>query len=56
MSIYTDNGYSNRKDYLRQVSENYGIEYYTLLELAELMGETEDFDGLISTIEDMGFN
>lgn len=51
-NIYQEHGFLNRKDYLRDLAEEYGIEYNTVKLLAELLGPSEDFDGLISALED----
>lgn len=51
MSIYTDNGYANRTVYLDAMSEDFGVERDTVEALACLLGEDEDFDGLIAALE-----
>ena len=49
MSIYIENGYANRKEYLDELREEYG-------ELVDVMTSvlpsSEDFDGLITALED----
>jgi hypothetical protein len=49
MSIYTENGYANRQEYLDELREEYG-------ELVDVMTSvlpsSEDFDGLITALED----
>lgn len=52
MSIYTENGYKNRKEYLKELAEEFGVDYGTVLALASALGESEDFDGLVTTLED----
>lgn len=52
MSIYKDNGYENRKDYLECLSEDYDVPLDVVLNLAGLLGKTEDFDGLVVALED----
>lgn len=52
MTIYTENGFKNRKDYLECMSEDYGVPYETVTMLADLNGRSEDFDGLITLLED----
>jgi len=50
MSIYTDNGYSSREDYLNELREDYG----DLVDIAlTVLPPSEDFDGLITTLQDM---
>lgn len=51
-NIYKENGYENRKEYLESLAEDYGIDYGTVAMLASMLGASEDFDGLISTLED----
>lgn len=53
MSIYEENGYVNRKEYLESLAEEYGLDYKTVRMAASLLGSSEDFDGLITTLEDM---
>lgn len=53
MSVYVENGYVNRKEYLQSLSENYGVDMDTVLALANLLGKSEDFDGLVTALEDM---
>lgn len=52
--IYTKNGYEDRAAYLESVADQYGVDLDTVAMVADLLGPTEDFDGLISMIEDMG--
>ena len=47
---YTDNGYSSRADYLAQLCAEYPAD--VVHTLADLLGETEDFDGLVTMLED----
>ena len=54
MNIYQENGYENRKDYLECLAEDYGLDYHVVESVAGLLGEDEDFDGLINAMEDMG--
>ena len=53
MSVYIDNGYEDRRDYLKQQADWYGIELNTVFELAAILGPNEDFDGLVTSLEDM---
>lgn len=52
MNIYQENGYKSRIDYLFCLSDDFGIDYITVTVLAELLGPAEDFDGLVTTLED----
>lgn len=51
-NIYTQNGYANRKEYLKELACDYGVPLETVLSLADLLGEPEMFDGLVSALED----
>lgn len=42
----------SREDYLKGVSKEYGIDPYIVSSIAEILGEDEDYDGLITTLED----
>lgn len=50
--VYVANGYENREDYLECLAEEYGVDLESVKALADLMGPTEDFDGLVTTIQD----
>lgn len=51
MSTYTDLGYKNRKDYLSSLSDDYNIPIDEVECLADILGEEEDFDLLVTTLE-----
>ncbi len=53
MSVYTDNGYKNRKDYLENLADEMGFDVDTVFSLASVLGASEDFDGLVTSLEDM---
>jgi len=52
MTIYEEKGYGNRSQYLESLSDDYDVDLDIVLDIAELLGETEDFDGLINSLED----
>ena len=52
-NIYQENGYADRDDYLNCLSEDYGVSIEDVYSLAEMLGENEDFDGLVSALEDI---
>jgi hypothetical protein len=52
MSIYEDRDYIDRNEYLESLSDEYGVDIDTVFILADILGESEDFDGLISSLED----
>lgn len=51
-NIYIEQGYVDREDYLRTLAEDYEVDYYEVFELAFTLGEGEDFDGLVTMVED----
>lgn len=51
--IYQANGYDDREDYLAGLAEDYGVDLDTVYALADLLGPNEDFDGLVTQLEDM---
>lgn len=52
MSVYTENGYKNRRDYLENLAQEFDCPLETVLTLAEILGKSEDFDGLVCALED----
>ena len=52
MNVYQENGYKDRKDYLKSLAEDFDMEYEDVLMLATTLGEEEDFDGLVAVLED----
>ena len=52
MNAYTENGYKNRREYLDSLSEDMGIDRETVFALAGMLGPSEDFDGLVTMLED----
>ncbi len=52
MSIYTDEGYESRRDYLTSLADDFGIEEEIVFSIAGMLGSSEDFDGLITSLED----
>ena len=50
MCIYQQNGYKDREDYLDSLREDYG-EAVDIL--TSVLPPSEDFDGLITSLEDM---
>lgn len=52
-SVYTERGFKNRKDYLETLADEYGLDVAVVYNLAELYGASEDFDGLLATLDDL---
>lgn len=55
MNIYEEKGYKNREEYLDEMAAEYDVDRGTVGVLAEVLGDSEDFDGLICELEDMEF-
>jgi len=51
-NVYTMNGYKNRRDYLESLASDMGLDRELVFSLASLLGSVEDFDGLVSSLED----
>lgn len=51
-TIYEENGYADRVAYLESLADEYGTDIMVVSSIAEVLGENEDFDGLISSLED----
>ena len=52
MSIYTDEGYENRRQYLDSLADDFGLGRDAVYTLAGILGSSEDFDGLVTACED----
>ena len=52
MSIYKERGYDSRDEYLECLAEDLGVPIQDVLCLADLLGPNEDFDGLVTGLED----
>ena len=50
-NIYQLNGYANRKEYLDELREEYGTDLVDTL--ISVLPESEDFDGLVTELEDI---
>lgn len=54
-TVYEENGFVDRDDYLQNLSDEYNLPIETVYEIAVSLGEIEDFDQLpaeLSRIED----
>ena len=52
MTIYEQQGYSDREQYLESLAEDYGLDLELVTAAADILGPNEDFDGLVTTIQD----
>lgn len=51
-TIYQENGYKDRQDYLECIALDYGVPIEVVISLAEVLGENEDWDALVLALED----
>lgn len=51
-TVWQEQGYRNRKHYLESLAEDTGHSLFTVQMMADLLGPNEDFDGLVTTLED----
>lgn len=52
-STYTDAGFSSRSEYLKALADDYGVSLNDVKNLASILGPEEDFDQLVSEVEDL---
>lgn len=50
---YKRYGCNNRDEYLEMVADDYGITLDEVYAIADTLGPNEDFDGLLSVLDDM---
>lgn len=53
--IYKENGYKSRKHYLNSLAEDMDMSVENVYAIANLLGPEEDFDGLVTTLEDYNY-
>ena len=49
---YTSHGYKDREDYLNSLADDRGIDRMSVDMIADMLGDSEDFDGLINALDD----
>lgn len=49
---YEAHGFTDRNEYIESLADDYGVDTDTVSCIADLLGEEEDFDGLINSLED----
>jgi len=49
---YNEHGFETRQEYLEHLAADYGVDIEIVLNLAELLGPNEDFDGLVTMLQD----
>jgi hypothetical protein len=53
MNKYQELGYSSRRQYLESLADDYGVPIEQVILTANIYGPSEDFDGLVSTVQDI---
>ena len=51
-NIYQNNGYKNRTEYLQNLAFEYEVPLDVVEMFSDMLGTEEDFDGLVSIIQD----
>lgn len=51
-NVYQENGFENRKEYLQFLADEYGVSLGDVLMIANTLGANEDFDGLVTSLQD----
>ena len=54
LNEYQLNGFANRKEYLESLCEDYPRDI--VFALADILGSSEDFNGLVTSLEDYSFD
>lgn len=49
-----ERGYEDRMEYFECLSEDYGVDIDSIVRIADILGEAEDFDGLIDALTEAG--
>ena len=49
---YKTNGFKDRMEYLESLADEYCTDIDTVLFMAEILGPSEDFDGLVTSLQD----
>lgn len=52
MNLYQQKGFTSRRDYLECIAYDYGFDISVVFALASVLGSNEDFDGLLSALDD----
>jgi len=51
-NVYQEKGFKDREEYLESIGEDYDIPAGFIEAMSDVLGESEDFDGLLSSMED----
>ena len=53
---YLLKGFNNRMEYLENLADEYGVVLHYVVSLAQMLGPEEDFDGLVTYVDDISFH
>ena len=53
MNVYRKKWYNSRREYLMALAEEFELDYDSVFTIAGVMGPEEDFDGLLTALEDL---
>ena len=54
-TIYQERGYDSRTDYLKRLAEDFDVSLEYVLGTAQILGPSEDWDGLVTAVQDMAY-
>lgn len=52
---YRNAGFATRAAYIKHLAEEFDVDLSTVVALANMLGPSEDFDGLVTTLEDIAW-
>jgi len=55
LECYLEYGAESRAEYLAMLADDYDVPLSTVRAMAAMLGPNEDFDGLVTSLEDMDF-
>lgn len=55
LECYLEYGAESRAEYLAMLADEYDVPLSTVRAMAAVLGPNEDFDGLVTSLEDMEF-
>ena len=53
--IYKRKGYASRAEYLQGLADENGVDLDIVLAISDMLGPYEDFDGLVSMVEEAAY-
>lgn len=54
-TVYNEHGFNSRKEYLIDLADQFDVDQSIVFEMAQLLGSSEDFDGLVTMLEDLAY-